>query len=146
MRQPVRIRVPVALRVYLAGFGVVWSAFLIATVLHSGVSDALVVLFMIPIGVAIAMRAALQVVVADDSGLFVRNFYRTRRFSWSDVEEFRIGTPAMQPFGKVIHVLLRNGEFFALDVSMRPWFFGRGKAKLEETVTRLRSWLPPESS
>jgi hypothetical protein len=82
--------------------------------------------------------------VADESGLLVRNLYRTWRLPWDEVEDFRVGQAMMgMPFGKVIHVLLRNGEVVKVEVTIKPGVFSGGGVLLEQTLQRLRPWLPP---
>jgi hypothetical protein len=70
----------------------------------------------------------------------VRNLFRTWRIRWHEIEDFRLGSPIMgMPFGRVIHVLLRNGE-----ASHWGFAFG-GKARQEQVLTRLREWLPRQN-
>lgn len=143
-RQVVHIRQPVALRIYVVGFGTVWCAMLVSFAVAGRGQGAVSVvpLLMLGFGATLMYRMLRVGVVADESGLLVRNSFRTKRFSWSEVEDFRVGGAAMgMPFGKVVHVLLRNGEVLTLDVTMRPWLFARGRARLDEYVQALRSWL-----
>lgn len=73
----------------------------------------------------------------------MRNHYRTRRYSWDEVEGFRVGTPTMgMPVGKVVHALLADGSIIALDVTMRPWLLSKSKAKLDRHLEALRAWVP----
>jgi hypothetical protein len=75
----------------------------------------------------------------------VRNFFRTLRLGWGEVEDFRLGTMMGMPFGRVIHVLLRNGEVVTLDITASHWTFVFGeRAKQEQMLQRLREWLPRE--
>ncbi len=109
--------------------------------------DVHILVFMGTIGVALAARIQMLKRVADDSGLLVRNFFRSWRFKWAEVEDFRLGTPPMgMPFGRAIHVLLRNGEVIAVDItpSNRGLLFGVRKARLEQLLKRLREWLSTE--
>ena len=66
------------------------------------------------------------------------------RFGWDEIEDFRLGHPVMViPFGRVIHVLLWNGEVVTLDITTMHWAFAfGGKAKQEQVLKRLRGWLP----
>jgi len=84
-----------------------------------------------------------QAVIANEEGLLIRNIYRTSRYRWEEIEGFRTGRPSFQPFGKQIHVLLRNGEIAPVDVSIRFFRFSGGEARVQEMLTRLRAWLPP---
>jgi hypothetical protein len=45
------------------------------------------------------------------------------------------------PIGKVIHVLLANGEITTLDVTMRPLLLSRGKRKLDGYIRQLQAWV-----
>lgn len=145
MRQAIEIRQPAAVRIYVVAF----TVFSVAVLVWGGIPspvDALILVFMAAFIVALAARIQMLKLVADDSGLLVRNFFRSWRFKWAEVEDFRLGTPPMgMPFGRAIHVLLRNGEVIAVDVSASNWglLFG-GKTKHEQLLKRLREWLPPE--
>ena len=107
-------------------------------------SDALITLLMAALGTAFVIRIWSIRFVADESGLLVRNFFRTWRFRWDEVEDFRLGRQMMMmPFGRVIHVLLRNGEVLTLDITASHWAFAFGaKARQEQMLQRLREWLP----
>jgi PH (Pleckstrin Homology) domain-containing protein len=98
-------------------------------------------------GVTFIYRIDSMKVVADESGLLIRNLLRTSRFPWGEVEGFRPGRSMMaMPFGQVIHVLLRNGEVVTADVTARPWILFGGRARLERTLQDLRRWLPRQAS
>ena len=142
MEQPVEIRMPIAIRVYGVCFGLLWVGTLIAMTTRARSSQIPFAVLMGIVGVAFIYRVFGMKVVADGSGLLVRNLYRTWRFRRDEVEEFRLGrsVPAL-PFGQVIHVLLRNGEMVTADVTMRPWILFGGRAKLERTMHELRRWL-----
>jgi len=145
MGNPVEIRQPLVLRVYIACFSLLWVGLLLWDVITSP-SDAPIAILMIAFGVALGVRIETLKLVADDSGLLVRNFFRTWRFGWAEVEDFRLGRPMMgMPFGQVIHVLLRNGEVVTADISASHFGFAfGGKAKREQLLKRLREWLPPK--
>jgi hypothetical protein len=52
------------------------------------------------------------------------------RFGWDEIEDFRLGHPVMViPFGRVIHVLLWNGEVVTLDITTMHWRFAFGKGE-----------------
>lgn len=110
----------------------------------SSPSVAPVAILMIAFGVAFVVRIEGLRLVADESGVLVRNFFRTWHFEWAEVEDFRLGRPTMGlPFGQVVHVLLRNGEVVTADISASHWGFTfGGKAKREQMLQRLREWLP----
>ena len=139
MRSVVEIRQPILLRLYVGAFAMLWCGVLLGAVLTA---FNVIPLFMLAFGLTFMYRMFSLAVVADESGLLVRNNFRTRRFRWDEVEDFRIGGPMMNmPFGKVIHVLLHNGEIMTLDVTMRPWILGGGRAKLEHHLRELKAWV-----
>ncbi len=138
------IRLPYGFRIYILIFGIVWCGFVVSALFTADSGVVLIPLLMLVFGGTLIFRMANLAVIADDSGLRVRNYFRTKQFTWSEVEDFRIGSPAMMPYGKAVHALLRDGEMIALDATMGPWFFGRSRAKLEGYVSDLRSWLPGE--
>jgi hypothetical protein len=143
MPDAVVIRQPAALRVYLCGFGLVWFGFLVAIGIRRGGASALVAGFMLLLGGTLFYRMLRLSVVADEAGLLVHNNSRTKRYPWTEVEDFRVGAPGMaMAIGKTVHVLLRDGTIVTLDVTTRPWFSKRAKAKLETYLAGLRAWLP----
>ena len=117
MRQPVVIRVPLLMRMYVIGFMAFWVGALVSFPIPSP-SDALLVTVMVAFGVAFATRMAMVKLQVDESGVLVRNFVRTWRFDRVEIEDFRLGRAAMgQLFGQIIHVLLWNGEVVTADAS-----------------------------
>jgi len=139
MRQPVEIRQPAAMRVYAVCFGLLWVGILVAVIITSPLSGAPIPVLMTALGGASFFRMESMKSVADESGLLVRNFSRTWRFRWDEVEDFGLGRPIMgMLFGQVIHVLLGNGEVITLDVSAFNWGFAfGGRAKREQNVTEI---------
>ena len=141
--EPVRIRQPTALRVYIGAFGVFWCG-MVAVGFVSLVPrpEALIPLGMLAFGGSLMYRMLRLEAVADEAVLFIRNYYKTRRHDSADVEDFRLGSPMLgMPFGKVIHVLLLDGEIVTLDVTMRPRLFGRGREQRERYLQQLREWV-----
>lgn len=144
MRQPTEIRQPTAMRIYFVFFGLLWVGALLVPYGIRWRSDALVILLFGVVGIAFIARIASLRVLADESGLNVRNFFRTQHFRWEEVEDFRLGRPMSGlPFGWVIHALLTNDEVVTLDVTASNWIlaFG-GRAKREQVLNTLREWLP----
>ena len=104
--------------------------------------EALIPLGMLAFGGSLTYRMFRLEVVADDAGLLIRNYYKTRRYSWAEVEEFRLGSAMLgMPFGKVIHALLANGEIVTLDVTMTPALFPRGRKRRERHLRQLQEWV-----
>ena len=137
------IRPPLWTRVYIVAAGIVWVAVLLGSLFEPSTPAPLVPVLITIVGIVFFARILRQAVIANEEGLLVRNIYRTSRYRWHEVEGFRTGRPSFQPFGKQIHVLLRNGEIVPIDVSIRFWRFSGGEAKVQEMLTRLRAWLPP---
>lgn len=138
------MRQPVASRAYVVGFAVLWCGLLGAAVVAGAVAGspaAVLPLLMLAFGAGLTYRLFRVGVLADESGLMVRNYFGTRRYRWSDAEDFRIGKPTNLPFGNAIFVQLRDGGVATLDVSMRPWFGTRGRQALGSNLDALRSWL-----
>jgi hypothetical protein len=76
----------------------------------------------------------------------VRNYFETRRWTWSDVEDFRL---AIELTRTAVHVVLRHGgELFPLDATRRLWPSQRDDAKLQRRVADLQAWtkLSPHSA
>jgi hypothetical protein len=144
MREPIEFRQAAPVRIYFVCFALLWVGSLVAFGIRSR-SDALITVLMSAIGIAFIIRIWSVRFVADESGLVVHNFFRTLRLGWGEVEDFRLGTMMGMPFGRVIHVLLRNGEVVTLDITASHWTFVFGRrAKQEQMLQRLREWLPRE--
>ena len=142
MTERVEIRPPMAQRIYIVAFGIIWCGFLVVAIVATHSATSIVPLIMIAFGATMFYRMFQLSVIADETELLIRNHFGTKHIERSEIEDFRVGRATMgMPFGKVIHVLLRNGEIMTLDVTMRPWFFGNGPAKLESYLTSLREWL-----
>jgi hypothetical protein len=132
----VEIRQPLLLRVWIAGFGVVWCGFLVAMLANVSAPTGVVPLLMLAFGATLYIRLFRLAVVANEDGLFVRNGLRTRRFDWSQIEDFRI-----RHYGQSIVVLLRDGGSLGLDVTRRPWLFASGRAQFDACFEGLRAWV-----
>lgn len=126
------------MQVYFALFGLLWVGLLLGSMTRSQGFDALIAILMIVGGGAFILRTWSLKFVASDSGLFVRNLFRTYRFRWDEVEDFRMGRAMGMPFGQVVHALLRSGEVITVDIAGS---LGR-KEKREQVLRRLREWLP----
>jgi hypothetical protein len=107
----------------------------------------LIGLGLIGVVLALAARTLLLKVVANESGLLVRNTLRTRRFTWNEVEDFALGQQLTRLGADVVNVLLRNGHVVPLDVTSISWPFVRGgTAKREQIMETLRQWLPSQNA
>jgi hypothetical protein len=74
--------------------------------------------------------------VADDSGLLIRNFIRTHHIAWDDIADFRIGEPR-----RSIHVLCHDGLMINVDVTRRR-IFEVGDYRNDHLLNELLSRLP----
>jgi hypothetical protein len=138
------IRLALAVRVYVVVFTCFWCgsvfAGLIAAAAH-GSPAVLILLLVVAFGLTLGYRIFRLSVALGSQDLLVRNFYRTRRIVRAEVEGFRQGALSQQPFTRGIYVLLRDGTVFPLDVTARPYFFGRGKRLLDDRTQLLQRWL-----
>ena len=81
MARPVEIRLPYGFRIYIVIFGVVWCGFVVSAVFTVDSAAVVIPLLMLAFGGTLVFRMASLAVFADDSGLRVRNYFRTKRFS-----------------------------------------------------------------
>ncbi len=149
--QPVEIEQPLLIKIYVGGFGIFWCVALLGGIVASvadGAIGALVpLLLMLAFGATLCYRIFSLEAIADTRGLRVRNYFSTKTFDWDDVEDFRLGGPMFSmPFGKVVHVLLRDREIVTLDVTMRPWLLSSGRRKLDGWLQMLREWPQGQGS
>lgn len=139
-----RIRPPTALRVYTGLFGLFWCGFVLVALVATLVDrrpEALFLVFMLAFGGTLSYRMFRMEVVADVEGLLVRNYMRTKRYRWSEVEGFRLASPSFgMPFGKTIYALLTDGEMSSLDVTMQMGLLPGGRRKRDAYLTQLRQW------
>ena len=142
MRQRVEIRQPTIARVYIICFGLFWCGVLVDALLrrHSS-ADAAALLLMLGLGEGIVFLVLRLAVIADETGLVVRNNFGTEHLEWNEVEDFRVGGTTGGQFGKKIQVLLRNGDLIALDATLRLSISGRGRRELDSDLAALRAWL-----
>ncbi len=142
MPDPVSIRLPLPMRVYVGVFAVVWL---------SGVGrglvdvfprpETLVLVVMLAFGATLVYRNLRLDVVANADGLLVRNHFRTRRYGWHEVEDFRLGSPGFGlPFGKVLYALLATGDVTTLDVTMRWGLTASSRKNIAAYLDALRRW------
>lgn len=140
----VEIRLPTVFRVYIIGFMIFWcagvSAGLVAAAAH-GSPVVVIPLFMLAFGLGFAYRMARLSVLSDGDAIIVRNFFQTRRLQRKQIEGFRIGPVSFQPFGKTIHVLLRDNSMLPLDAAGRPYLGSWGTRGLDARVAELDEWL-----
>jgi hypothetical protein len=122
----VEIRPPMAQRVYIVAFGVFWCGFLAVTIVGTHSATSVVPLIMLALGATMFYRMFQLSVIADETELLIRNHFGTKHVQRSEIEDFRASRAMGMPFGKAIHVLLRNGEIMTLDVTIWPWLFGKG--------------------
>ena len=141
---PVRVQHPAVIRAYSAIFGLFWCGFVVVALVATIINlrpEALLLVVMLAFGATITYRTFRMEVVADVDGLLVRNYFRTKRFRWGEVEAFRLGSPTMgMPVGKTIYALLKDGELISLDVTMRLGLLPSTRRKRDTLLDQLREW------
>ncbi len=86
---------------------------------------------------AIWLLYARTAVRADERGILVVNVFKTRNFSWGEIEGFRMGTLGLQVNCGIVS--LKDGTRFAM-VGIRGWnpaFRPRGSPKAQQLIDRL---------
>ena len=133
------------MRWYVAAFGCIWCVVIVGICVGIVVTgdDAVVLLpmmlGMLVFGSVVTFRTARMAVIAEGDLLTIRDQLRTRRRRRGEVEGFRIGT--FQAIGKVIYVLLTDGDIIALDVTFGLTFLARSRARQAEQLAALQNWL-----
>lgn len=121
------------MRTFIAAFGFIWFGFLFAGLIGP-LPRPLFLIGQVAFNGMLCYRLFRIEAVADQGGLLVRNFLRTQRFFWPEVEGFRLGTPFIGiPVGEVIYVLLTNRKIVPLDVTM--------SRKRDDYLAALREWV-----
>jgi hypothetical protein len=136
----IRIRAPLALRVYVAAFVAAWVALGAAAAHEAGRAAAIVPAVIVVAGLAFAWLLFRVRVDSDGDELVVRNHLRTQRLRRGEIEAFRLGRPSYQPFGELVYVLLRDGSVVALDATNRASLTGPGRRRLAARLDELRAW------
>lgn len=136
------MRLPLPMRVYVGVFGIFWLGGVATGLVRMFPQpETLVLVAMLVFGATLVYRMLRLEVVANGEGLLVRNHFRTRRYGWDEVEDFRLGSPGFGlPFGKVVYVLLAGGDVTTLDVTMRWGLTGRSRDKIAAYLSALREW------
>lgn len=131
-------------RIWAAGFGTFWCGAVIVggiNALRHGTSGVLVAAVMLIIGVALAYRLVTLGVFGRGDELVVRNNFRTRRLTRSEIEDFRVGSASGGlPVNKAISVLLMDGSLLNLDVTTCLTVLPRGRRRLDQQLLTLRAW------
>jgi hypothetical protein len=138
------VRHPPVVRVYLAGFALVWMVILIgftATLAAEHDLWELVPTILFILWVMIAFRFLRVAVLAGPEDLLVRNYYETRRIPRNAIRSFEItGSGRGRFMGRTVHALLRDGGEVTLDVFTLFYFRASGRQRLERFVDELRGW------
>jgi hypothetical protein len=137
-----RLRAPLAVRVWLIAFGILWCGLLAWIVVlvaprPAAVIPALILMF----GGAFIFRLSAVTAATDGEWLTIRNVYRTWRIPRSGVTGFRLGRDTATPFGYVVFALT-DDEIVSLDVSRTPTRSGRVRRQLAV----LEDWRDAESA
>jgi hypothetical protein len=143
-KAPVVLEAPLAMRIYAGLFGLAFfvvlalNAFATAKVHLSAIPVVLVV-----VGDLVCFRIFRTALVANDRGLIVRNYFRTYRYRWSDVADFRLDAPASRLDGWEMSVVTKGGKSIRLDALRRPFVrnIENNKPLLETSRRRLIAWL-----
>lgn len=113
-------RLPKALRLYIVVFGLFWCGTLLVSFIRTATNGSRGVIpllaLMLAYGVFFMARMHGLAVVPSHDELVVRNMFKTRTIPKPAIEGFRLGSPAMMPFGKTIHVLLADDTILTADV------------------------------
>jgi len=93
--------------------------------------------FLVPLGAVaafawyMALRVAIQGVVADESGVLVRNGLRSHRLRWDEIERFEYGR--CDPWPRVGVVVLQSGHRIAM-VSLQRGYVGHFPERAVEAL------------
>jgi len=104
----VDIRPPLLLRLYTYAFGVFWCAAVAHELARTLPKfNSVVLFFMLVFGATLFWRLGGLVARSEGDELLVRNVYRTRRVSASQITQVRTGPAPMQPFRRTVYVVHR---------------------------------------
>lgn len=137
----VAIRQPMLLRVYVVGYLVFWTGTITwTTVLRNHGSAVAIGLLFILFGIAIGYRMLqLGVHSGPDGTLTIRNSLGRRRLTRAEIEDFRFGTNGGRLGMQSIHVLLRDGTVYRIDVTNTA--LGLGRKRNTASMGSLKAWL-----
>lgn len=145
MGEPIRIRLPRLVRLYVVAFSVVWCGMAgsgLAAALARGSPVVIIAIFMLISEAVLAFRLFRLAVISEQGSLVVRNVWRSRGLPRADVEGFRVGAgPMGQPFMKCLYALLKDETLVSLDVTARPMFIPKSMQRLDRHLQALRTWL-----
>ena len=130
------------LRVYALGFGALWCAVVITglvVAVNRGSPAVIIWALLLVIGVTIAWRTIGTRVELRVDDMRIRNFWGTTVVLRGQIEDFRIALAAGQPFGRVVHVLVRGPFLIAIEATRATGF--RGQAHTKTCVQQLNAWL-----
>lgn len=146
----IQIRPPLAVRLYLAGFGILWTVTLSTSLVRSigsgHASDVAGLLVMITFGAGLCYLIGGVAVVTRGDDLLVRNTWRRRRIPREAIDDFRAGGVSGKPWSVEIYALLRDGSILPLDASRRygPAILRSDRASRVRRLAMLREWLRSE--
>ena len=146
----IQIRPPLAIRLYIVGFGILWtvslSTNLVRSIGNGHASDAAGLLVMLAFGVGVSYLIGGAAVVTHGDDLLVRNTWRRRRIPREAIDDFRAGGVSGKPWGVEIYALLKDGSILPLDASRRygPAILRRDRTGRAQRLVMLREWLRSE--
>lgn len=133
-----------ALRATAVGYTLFWLLMVLGAPANGRVALAVVGAAFVPVAVR-AWRVALVVV---NEGVIVRNLWRTRRFSWSDIHRFEVGLSRVGahsfPNSCLLHA--HDGRVIRVDGACASNLAGhRGRAQVQAIADELNGLVPRHS-
>ena len=130
------IRLPVAFRIYIVIFAVIWCGGVLAGLIAALAKfspAAMIPAAMLVFGGFFMWHVARLAVIGDHEGLTVRGYYRSRRIPKFEVEGFRIGS-GYYPFGNCTFALVRDQESYRPGCDSSGWSVADDEAKTGGSV------------
>ncbi len=139
-----QIRLPLAVRIYVVLFTVVWCGLLASVVVRlfsRGSPTALIGLAMLALGAFLGYRLCRLGVHAEQDLLVVRNNLRTLRLTRTDIAGCRKGgTRGGFPGSQAVQLLLHDQALVPLDVTAAPLPLPWSRARLQQQLEQLQAW------
>lgn len=141
---PVHLTASVAQRIYAGVFGVAFFVLLVlnAVSVHK-VRLSAVPLVLVCLGDLVCLRIFAVALIADQRGLVVRNYLRTYRLRWVDVEDVRLEAPPSRLEGWDLSVVRTGGRAIRVDAVRRPFVRNveNNRPALEAARRKLVAWM-----
>jgi len=141
----VRIRLPLAVRLYVCAVAAVWcGAFGAAAVAAVVATSPVIVIPVLALafGASVGARILRLSVATDGDELVIRNHSSTRRVPRRDIREFEIAAPRTPiPLGRTVQATLTDGSAVVIDVLARPHLLPSSQRRLHQQLEQLTAWL-----